>query len=338
MEFFNDHRKLFATALGLFVLLTMLVAVMPAIHNQNINRPLPNAEALSDEAMAGKLLYISNGCAYCHTQQVRNIEMDKVWGQRPSIAADYAAFHRTDFWRNTATLMGTERTGPDLANVGSRQPSEAWHLLHLYQPRAVVGQSIMPAYPWMFEEKAELEDGDVEIQVPAEFRKGVKGKLVATEDAMHLVAYLQSLKQTPLPEAMPAPEFLYKRQPKDIADAAAAGEEDLGLDGAMLYASNCQSCHQANGEGLPGAFPPLKGSPIVLDDDPQQMIDIVMNGYDPRPEYATMPPVGTNNNLSAAEIAAIINHERTSWGNNARKVPVAEVQKIMDMLKQTAQK
>ncbi|MBF9254148.1 cytochrome c [Pontibacter sp. 172403-2] len=338
MEFFNNHKKLYLTALGLFVGLTILVAIMPAINNQNNNSPLPNAEALSEEAIQGKAVYVSNGCVACHTQQVRNIEMDKVWGRRPSIAADYADNHRTDFWRNTATLMGTERTGPDLANVGSRQPSAAWNLLHLYQPRAVVGQSIMPAYPWLFEEKDELEEGDVEITVPDEFRKGVKGKIVATEDAMHLVAYLQSLKQVDLPEAMPAPEFLYKRQPKNIADAAAGGGEDMGLDGAALYAANCQSCHQANGEGLKGAFPPLKGSPVVTDDNPELLINIVMNGYDPRPEYATMPAVGANSNLSAAEVAAIINHERTSWGNNARKVPVAEVQKIIDMLKQTAKK
>lgn len=338
MDFFNDYRKLYLAALGLFVALTVLVAIIPAIKNQNNNSPLPNAEPLSEEALAGKALYVSNGCVACHTQQVRNIEMDKVWGKRPSIAADYAIYKRTDFWRNTATLMGTERTGPDLANIGNRQPSEAWHLLHLYQPRAVVGQSIMPAYPWLFEEKAELEEDDVEITVPDEFRRSVKGKLVATEDAMHLVAYLQSLKQVDLPEAVPVPEFLYKQPPKALVDAVTGEAGEVALDGTALYTANCQSCHQANGEGLQGAFPPLKDSPIVLDDNPELMIDIVMNGYDPRPEYAVMPAVGTNSNLSAAEVAAIINHERTSWGNNARKVPVAEVQKIMDMLKQTAKK
>jgi len=336
MDFFNDYRKLFFTAFSLFAVLTLLVAIMPAISNQNNNSPLPGAEQLSNDALKGKALYVENGCVACHTQQVRNIEMDKVWGKRPSIAADYANLHRTDFWRNTATVMGTERTGPDLANIGNRQPSEAWHLLHLYQPRAVVGESIMPAYPWLFEEKEVLKDGDVEITVPEEFRRGVRGRIVATEEAMQLVAYLQSLKQVDLPEAVPAPEFLYKPAPK--LTAATGEEADAGLDGAALYASNCQSCHQANGEGLQGAFPPLKGSPVVVDDNPELLIDIIMNGYDPRPEYAVMPAVGTTSDLSAEEIAAIINHERTSWGNNARKVPVAEVQKIMDFVKQTAKK
>jgi cytochrome c oxidase cbb3-type subunit 2 len=85
--------------------------------------------------MLGKNVYIANGCVGCHTQQVRNVDMDKVWGERPGIAADYAGIKRTDFWRNTATLMGTERTGPDLTNIGKRQSSLAWNLLHLYTGR-----------------------------------------------------------------------------------------------------------------------------------------------------------------------------------------------------------
>ena len=95
--------------------------------------------------------------------------MDKIWGDRPSIAADYADNKRTDFWRNTATLMGTERTGPDLTNIGTRQPSIDWNLVHLYNPRIVVKESIMPAYPWMFTIKKEPAKGDVIVNVPAEY-------------------------------------------------------------------------------------------------------------------------------------------------------------------------
>ena len=153
MEFFDNHKKLFRTALGLFVGLTIIVAIMPAINNQENNAPLPGYEPLSQEAYLGKKSFIANGCVACHTQQVRNVDMDNVWGSRPGIPADYAGISRTDFWTNTATLMGTERTGPDLTNIGSRQPSLAWNLLHLFQPRAVVEKSIMPAYPWLFEVK-----------------------------------------------------------------------------------------------------------------------------------------------------------------------------------------
>lgn len=335
MKFFDNHKKLFGTALALFVGLTLVVAILPAINNQENNAPLPNAETLSEDAYLGKLSFIAHGCVACHTQQVRNVDMDKVWGDRPGIAADYAGITRTDFWRNTATLMGTERTGPDLTNIGKRQPSQAWNLLHLYQPRIVVEESVMPAYPWLFEVKAEADEGEVEVMVPAEFRKGITGKIVATEEALQLVAYLQSLKQTPLPDGKPAMEFLYKK--KEVA-LTGTTEQLPGLpDGAILYAQNCASCHQANGEGLPGAFPPLKGSAIVTGDDLELFVNIIMLGYDARPEYSIMTGVGTDNNLTPEEVTAIINHEKTSWENNASTVSLEEVKKIMDFINLTAQ-
>ena len=332
MEYFNNHKKLFLVALGLFVSLTLLMAVIPAIYNQDNNAPLPGAEQLSGEALKGKALYVANGCVGCHTQYVRNVDMDKVWGERPSIAADYAGMHRTDFWRNTATLMGSERTGPDLTNIGNRQPSIDWQLLHLYQPRAVVKQSIMPAYQWMFEYKEKPGKNDKVVNVPDEYMKGRKGKMVARPEALQLVAYLLSLKQTKLPDGSKPPEFLYKKELKQTAGVGAAANE---LDGVSLYTANCQSCHQENGEGLKGAFPPLKGSKIVLDDNPEIMVDIILNGYSGRVSegFGPMPPVGSASNLTAAEISAIMNHEKTSWGNKAKKVTTEEIQKLMDAVK-----
>ena len=334
MNFFDNHKLLFRTALALFVLLTIMVAILPAINNQNNNAPLPNAVPLSEEAQLGKASFIANGCVACHTQQVRNVEMDKVWGSRPNIAADYAAMTRTDFWRNTATLMGTERTGPDLTNIGTRQPSLAWNLLHLYQPRAVVEKSIMPAYKWLFETKDSLNKEDVEVIVPDEFRKNVNGRIIATKEALQLVAYLQSLKQTPLPDGKAPMEFLYKKTV--LAKAVAGSAEENLPDGLALYTQNCGSCHQANGEGLKGAFPPLKGSAIVLGDDLDLFVNIIMKGYNAREEYAVMNGVGTDNNLTPEEVTAIINHEKTSWGNTGKKVTTAEVKKIMDFIKTTS--
>ena len=332
MELFDNHKKLFRTAALFFVGLTILVAIIPAINNQKNNAPLPNAMSLSQEAIKGKNIYIANGCVACHTQQVRNIDMDKIWGDRPSIAADYAGIKRTDFWRNTATLMGTERTGPDLTNIGNRQPSIDWNLVHLYNPRIVVKASIMPAYSWMFTIKKEPSKEDVIVNVPAEYLGGKQGKLVANKEALYLVAYLQSLKQVKLPDGSIAPEFLYKKVEKKEAGSTQTTE----LNGATLYTANCQSCHQPNGEGLKGAFPPLKASKIVLDDNPEIMIDIIMNGYNGRAAegFGAMPPVGTMNNLSAEEITAIMNHEKTSWGNNAKKITSDEVSKIVEFIKQ----
>src|SRR5690554_2565732 len=160
--------------------------------------------------------------------------MDNVFGDRPGKPADYAQMERQDFWRNTATLMGTERTGPDLTNVGKRQPSMAWNLLHLYQPRAVVEKSIMPAYPWLFKTKKTVDSNDVEVNVPDQFRKGVKGSIVATQEALDLVAYLQSLKQTPLPTGQKPMEFLYKQEVPKIASTG--GDGDNLPDGGKLYA------------------------------------------------------------------------------------------------------
>ncbi len=68
------------------------------------------------------------------------------------------------------------------------------------------------------------------------------------------------------------------------------------------------------------------------------MVGIIMNGYNPREEYGVMPPVGINANLSAQEIAAIMNHEKSSWGNNAKKVSPEQVQKLMDLAKLSAPK
>lgn len=334
MEFFNNHKKLFGAAAIFFIGLTILVAVLPAINNQNNNQPLPDAVPLTGDALKGKAIFISNGCVACHTQQVRNVDMDKMWGSRPSLAADYADNHRTDFWRNTATLMGTERTGPDLTDVGNRQPSKDWNLVHLYNPRIVVKESIMPAYPWLFTMKKEPTKNDVVVSVPAEFLNGKEGKVVATKEAMYLIAYLQSLKQTKLPDGAEAPAFLYKREEKKTANAGGGAEPD----GKALYTANCQSCHQANGEGLPGAFPPLKGSPIVDGDDLEKYVDIIMNGYDARAEFGVMAAVGTNMNFTEHDVAAIINYERSSWGNKGKQVTPEEVKKIMDFVKLKAAK
>jgi len=328
MELFNQHTRLFSVALSLFLFLTLVVAILPAWNNQQNNRPLPGAPALTADEMEGKRLYIANGCVACHSQQVRNVDMDKVFGDRPSIAADYAGISRTDLWTNTATLMGTERTGPDLINIGKRQPSVAWHLLHLYQPRAVVEQSIMPAYPWLFEVRQKTGPEDVEVTVPEKYRSGISGKIVATKAALQLVAYLQSLKQQPLPDGSRPAEFLYKQEKTGAANNVSASLPD----GAQLYAQNCQSCHQANGEGLPGAFPPLKGSAVVMGDDLDLYVNIIMRGYDARPEYASMPAIGLNNGLSPEEVTAIINHERASWDNQAKPVSPDEVKKIMDFI------
>ncbi|WP_261511701.1 cytochrome c [Chryseobacterium paludis] len=329
MDFFSDHKKLFSSALVFFLFLTLIICILPALNNQKAYQPLPGSKALSEEESHGKEIYIREGCVACHTQQVRNVDMDQVFGSRPSLAIDYVRNKRLNLFQNTATLMGTERTGPDLTSIGTRQPSKEWQYSHLFNPRSVVPESIMPSYKWLFMIKERLDTGDVEVNVLEKFKAGIKGKIIPSKDAQDLVAYLLSLKQTELPKSLPAREFLYKIEKK--TEAKASG--DNLPDGSSLFTANCATCHQANGEGLPGAFPPLKGSPVVLGDNLELYVTIIMKGYDPRPEFATMPAVGDNARFSPEDVAALINHERTSWGNTGKKVTAEEVKAIMDKIK-----
>jgi cytochrome c oxidase cbb3-type subunit 2 len=152
---------------------------------------------------------------------------------------------------------------------------------------------------------------------------------VATKKAMQLLAYIQSLKQAPLPNGTKPREFLYTQKE---TTATVTGNK-TALNGQALYTANCQSCHQENGEGLKGAFPPLKGSPVVNGDNLELYVDIIMNGYDARQEYGVMAGVGTNMNFDEHQVAAIINYERSNWGNDAKKVTAEEIKKIMDFVK-----
>ncbi|MFP3802471.1 c-type cytochrome, partial [Paraburkholderia sp. SIMBA_027] len=85
--------------------------------------------------------------------------------------------------------------------------------------------------------------------------KNKRKKIVATQKALQLVAYLKSLKQTDYTDKSIVPPFLYKQVKKE--GEGAAGSSNLP-DGGELFTANCASCHQASGEGVPGAFPPLK--------------------------------------------------------------------------------
>jgi cytochrome c oxidase subunit 2 len=107
--------------------------------------------------------------------------------------------------------------------------------------------------------------------------------------------------------------------------AAAAGAP---VDGAQLFSANCAACHQATGLGIPGAFPPLKGNTAVNSNDPAKHIEVVLNGLhgetlDGKTYSGVMTPF--KGVLDDEEIAAIINYERSSWGNHGSPVTAAQV-------------
>lgn len=309
---YNNHRLFVGTVFLGFLGLSVLIAVQPAARIQAENAPLPTAVAMTTDQQAGLRVFIGEGCVACHTQQVRNIDMDQMWGGRPAVPADYAWRKRLDVWRSTPSTLGSERTGPDLTEVGKRQPSDLWHLLHLYQPRSVVKESIMPAFPWLFRDSVAGTPAGLALHIPSAYREPGSHTIVPTRRAQQLVAYLMSLKQAELPTGEVAPAFLYVKPPK-AAVAAGLVADDAGpaLNGSALYTTNCQACHQASGEGLKGAFPPLKGSPVVNNADATLMVNIILQGYDARAEYGVMPPFAAK--LTDAEIAAIVTHERSSW-------------------------
>ena len=331
-DFHKNHRILVNMAIAGFLLLSLLIAVMPASQMQK-TAPLPNQMAFTEMEQEGLRLYIAEGCVACHTQQVRSIEMDNVWGDRPSMPSDYYfSKQRLDVWRQSPSLLGSERTGPDLTNIGKRQPVKDWHLMHLYNPRSVVKESIMPSYPWLFEEKAtdKVTPEDVIVPVGSPFLNKPNTKIVASTKALQLVAYLQSLKQTEMPGS--SPTFIPQNKKEVVTTSATDPNQALLPDGAKLYANVCAACQQANGEGIQGAFPSLVGSPIVTDPSPEMMIKVILMGYDARSEFAQMPPF--TDQLSNEEIAAIANHERTSWGNDASTLSAEDVKKIRDMVNQ----
>lgn len=188
----SNLNVLMASAGLTYLALAVLMGVIPGIVFSQ-TKPVQGVMPLTAQQAAGREVYVGEGCSYCHTQQVRPLAQDAVWG-RPSTAGDFVYA--------TPQLLGTERTGPDLTNVGSRQPSDVWNLIHLYQPRALVHASIMPDYPWLFIVKDHAAPGDVTVAVPPGYAPAGK-TIVATQPALDLVAYLKSLKQPALPTPGP---------------------------------------------------------------------------------------------------------------------------------------
>lgn len=175
--------------LAILALAMLFLVLGPALQIAPLDPPA-ELEPYSKAELRGRHQYISLGCVYCHSQQPRSPaqapDQARGWG-RPSTPADYV-FDRPH-------QLGTMRTGPDLFNIGVRQPSRDWQLTHLYAPRAIEPGSIMPAFPFLFEAKDKPAQGDVIVTVPEAFRP--EGKLiVARQEALDLVDYLLSLDRS----------------------------------------------------------------------------------------------------------------------------------------------
>lgn len=149
----------------------------------------------SGTAQLGQEVYRANGCASCHTMQVRvqdhGADIERGWGKRNTVLRD--------FIHDEHVFLGQVRMGPDLAGIGTRPyATREWHLAHLYNPRTVVPDSLMPQYPYLFEVRKILggQPSPQALSLAPEFRKDVPEgyEVVPTREANALVEYLMSLQ------------------------------------------------------------------------------------------------------------------------------------------------
>jgi cytochrome c oxidase cbb3-type subunit 2 len=323
-------RKLVLIAGGSTLVYFMLALLMGVVPGFTLSRtpPGPGVKPLTAIEAEGRDVYVANGCSYCHTQQVRPLPEDEVFG-RPSTAGDYAY--------QTPELLGSELTGPDLTNVARRRGSKVWQYIHLFNPRAVVPESIMPSFAWLFRVVDAAPEGTQAVPLPKSAAPA-SGVVIPTHDAEALVAYLMSLEQAPLPSATAGAASSPTSQAPDTRTAGAAPapmqHPAAGADivqGKKLFDDNCAACHQADGAGLPGAFPPLRNNAVVNDDDATAHIRAVLFGLQGKTidgvKYESpMPAWGDQ--FDDQDLADIIDYERSAWGNHGKPVTAADVAEV----------
>ena len=184
---------------GLMIVVTALVVsvagfvqIVPMFFDKATTEPIPGVKPYTALQLEGRDVYISEGCYLCHSQMIRPLRAEVERYGHYSVAGESVYDHPFQW--------GSKRTGPDLARVGGKY-SDEWQRIHLRQPRDVVPESVMPAYPWLQHEPA--NGGMVQAKMRALRILGVpytdaqiaaapdelKGK--TKEDA--LIAYLQGL-------------------------------------------------------------------------------------------------------------------------------------------------
>jgi cytochrome c oxidase cbb3-type subunit 2 len=190
----NRYLVIFLGAVATVTFAFVVLIGLPQVQLADVRAPA-GLKPYTAAEQEGRALYTSLGCYYCHSQQVRT----------PSFGSDSArgwgrASEPEDYVYDRPHLLGTMRTGPDLMNIGVRQPSRDWHYLHLYQPRAVAPSSVMPSFPFLFVLKEQAEMGDEIVNTPPGLVPAGK-VLVVGPQARVLVDYLLALKRDYDPQA-----------------------------------------------------------------------------------------------------------------------------------------
>ncbi|NLC20516.1 MAG: cytochrome-c oxidase, cbb3-type subunit II [Halomonadaceae bacterium] len=184
---------------GLLVVLILVVIsfaglaeIVPLFFQKQTTEPVDGLRPLSALELEGRDIYRREGCVGCHSQMVRPFRAETERYGHYSVAGESVYDHNF--------LWGSKRTGPDLARVGGRY-SDDWHRAHMYNPRDVVPESIMPSYPWLFERTLDGKDTPQKMKVLrtlgvpytdediANATREVRGQ----QEITALVAYLQQL-------------------------------------------------------------------------------------------------------------------------------------------------
>lgn len=169
-----------------------MVQIVPLFFQKSTTEPVENLKPYSALELAGRDIYIREGCANCHSQMIRPFRAETERYGHYSVAGEFV-YDRPFLW-------GSKRTGPDLHRVGGRYTDD-WHRAHLINPRDVVPESIMPSYPWLQDNMLDMADIEQRMKVLrtlgspysdeqiAAAPKALEGK--SEMDAM--ITYLQSL-------------------------------------------------------------------------------------------------------------------------------------------------
>lgn len=170
-----------------------LVQVLPTIYQESLRTPTATTRPYDAVELTGRDIYIREACSVCHSQQIRPL-LAEVRRYGPYSRAGESVYDRPFLW-------GSKRTGPDLHRIGGKY-SDVWHRLHLIDPREVVSNSIMPAYPWLAKQAANAND-DIQIKMRVLRKLGhpytdeeiaaAPAALEGLADIDALIAYLQIL-------------------------------------------------------------------------------------------------------------------------------------------------
>ncbi|MBU6954417.1 MULTISPECIES: cytochrome-c oxidase, cbb3-type subunit II [unclassified Hahella] len=170
----------------------VLVEVVPLFFTKEVTTPVEGLKPLNALQLEGRDIYIREGCTVCHTQMVRPFRAETERYGHYSVAGESVYEH--------PFLWGSKRTGPDLARVGTKY-SDAWHRAHLFNPREVVPESNMPAFPWLFTTKVDPSKTAAKLNALSKVgvpytKEDIEGAAEMVEGKYEieaLVAYLQQL-------------------------------------------------------------------------------------------------------------------------------------------------